>query len=177
MPKAGFETMLTGGHPNSLGNTVKVVNQVLKNRSKLKELFECWFSEDEVVRLRVSNAMKRVCKEKQAWLVPLTDRLIKEIAKINQASTQWTIAQLFDELKGDMTSEQKSAALRIMKKNLEKSEDWIVLNTTMQVLFDWSSDNSRLRTWLKPRLARLAKDPRKSVSNRAAKLAAKINRT
>lgn len=55
-----FEAVLTGGHPNSLGRTVEVVDVVLADRAKLAQLYACYFSEDEVVRLRFSSAMKRV---------------------------------------------------------------------------------------------------------------------
>ena len=58
-----FEQMLTGGHPNSLGRTLEVVESVMSDRERLEDLYNCYFSEDEVVRLRTSNAIKRVTKE------------------------------------------------------------------------------------------------------------------
>lgn len=63
---------------------------------------------------------------------------------------------------------------KLLKKNLEKHDDWIVLNSTMQTLAEWSGDDVRLRRWLVPRLEKLGKDPRKSVSGRAKKLLLKI---
>lgn len=91
-PHAEFERTLTGGHPNSLGNTVDVVESVLADRSRLPDLYSCYFSPDEVVRLRVSSAMKRVARVEPSWLVPFLDGLLGEIADIRQASTQWTLA-------------------------------------------------------------------------------------
>ena len=79
MAKSNFEKLLTGGHPNSLGNTIEVVNTILKDKKRLKDLYNCYFSEDEVVRLRVSNAMKRICAEQEAWLVPYIDKFQSEI--------------------------------------------------------------------------------------------------
>ena len=61
-----FEQRLTGGHPNSLGNTIEVVNEVLKDEKLFDELFNCYFSRDEIVRLRVSNAMKTHLQGKKA---------------------------------------------------------------------------------------------------------------
>ena len=55
-----FESMLTGGHPNSLGRTEEVVDLVLAEQERLSDLYSCYFSADEIVRLRVSSAMKRV---------------------------------------------------------------------------------------------------------------------
>jgi hypothetical protein len=83
-----FETALSGGHPNSLGNTVPVVDEVLKNPTRFSELFACYESKDPVVRLRVSNAMKRVAAGNRVLLMPYIDKLIQEVATLNQASAQ-----------------------------------------------------------------------------------------
>jgi len=82
-----FESMLTGGHPNSLGRTLEVVDSVLADKTRLEELFRCYFSGDEIVRLRTSSAIKRVTIERPEWLEPYLDRLLKEITQIDQAST------------------------------------------------------------------------------------------
>jgi hypothetical protein len=169
-----FETMLTGGHPNSLGRTVEVVELVLADRKKLTDLYQCYFSEDEVVRLRVSSAMKRVTTAHPEWTMDYMDGLQSEIAAIDQASTQWTLAILFDLTAPLLSPSQKQRSLDIMKFNLENHNDWIVLNTTINVLFDWSAQDAELRSWLKPQFERLTKDTRKSVSGRAQKFLAKF---
>jgi hypothetical protein len=165
-----FEEMLTGGHPNSLGNTVEVVNQILADRKKLDDLYQCYFSDDEVVRLRVSNAMKRICKEHPDWLVQYIDKFLKDISKINQASAQWTLAQLFLWLKNDMSEKQFETAKEILKSNLEKSDDWIVQNTTIETLSTWAKNDEKLRLWIIPRLESFSKSDRKSVAGRAKKM-------
>lgn len=170
-----FEQHLSGGHPNSLGNTIQIVEEVLADSSKFDGLFNCYFSEDEVVRLRVSNAMKRICKEKPELLVPYLDRFLNEIAGIDQASTQWTLAQLFILLENDLSDSQMLKAKEIVKNNLANHNDWIVLNTSMETLFQWSKDDKNLRKWLLPHLERLSKDNRKSISKRASKFLDLIN--
>lgn len=164
-----LEQMLTGGHPNSLGRTVEVVNQVLADPSRFAELFACYHSSDAVVRLRTSSAMKRVEAERHDLLVPYIDRFIEEIGQLDQASAQWTLAQLFDRLSEDMTECQRTAALNIMKRNLAGHDDWIVLNTTIEILSGWAVDDRNLREWIAPHLKRLSSDSRKSVASRAAK--------
>lgn len=165
-----FEAMLTGGHPNSLGRTIEVVDTVFANPERLEDLYQCYFSQDEVVRLRTSNGIKRVCREQPEWLVPYIDRLTDEISKIDQASTQWTLANLFDLLEKHLSAEQKAKAQAIMQRNLANHTDWIVLNNSMQVLADWSKNDSDLTQWLLPHLERLSGDGRKSVAKRATKL-------
>ena len=72
-----------------------------------------------------------------------------------------------------MTPTQKTAATRIMQRNLAEHPDWIVLNNTMEALFQWSETDDELRTWLLPHLQRLTGDSRNSVSKRATKLVAR----
>lgn len=165
-----FEAMLTGGHPNSLGRTVEVVDAVLAERARLAELYKCYFSDDEVVRLRTSSAVKRVTVAHPDWTIEFMDGLQSEVAAIDQASTQWTLALLFDLTKQLQTSAQLSRSIDIMKHNLTDRDDWIVLNNSMQVLHEWSLDDRQLSEWLIPQLERLTHDRRKSVSSRAAKL-------
>lgn len=148
---------------------------VLNNPYRFGELFDCYSSSDEVVRLRTSSAMKRVEAVRRDLLVPYINRLINEIGELDQASAQWTLARLFDQLKGEMTSDQRKKALLIMQRNLAHHNDWIVLNTTMETLYLWSKDDPELETWLTPHLQRLTKDKRKSVSKRAEKYLALID--
>ena len=165
-----FEAMLTGGHPNSLGRTIEVVDTVLADPDRFDELFACYRSDDPVVRLRVSNAMRRVEAERHDLLVPYIEKFISEIGALDQPSAQWTLAKLFEALEPDMTPQQRAAAQAIMQRNLAEHDDWIVLNNTMEALFVWSAGDAGLRGWLKPHLERLSKDNRKSVASRAKKL-------
>ncbi|WMN06906.1 hypothetical protein QYS48_34200 [Marivirga arenosa] len=165
-----IENRLKGGHPNSLGNTIEVVDRVLKEQNLFPELFNCYFSDDEVVRLRTSNAMKRICKQDKSILIPYIDRFLVEISEINQASTQWTLAQLFDMLKKDMSKEQILDAQDIMKNNLANHSDWIVLNQSMTTLGEWAKKDDNLKKWMAPHLKRLMADSRKSVASKAKKV-------
>lgn len=47
-----FERMLSGGHHNSLGRTLEIVHFVLEDKRRLAELYECYFSGDELVQER-----------------------------------------------------------------------------------------------------------------------------
>lgn len=165
-----FEERLKGGHPNSLGNTIEIVEEVLANTDLFEELYHCYFSDDEVVRLRVSNAMKRICIANKNILVPYIEKFLTEIVEINQASTQWTLAKLFELLEKEMNEEQIIKAKEIMKNNLANHKDWIVLNNSMETLGKWSKKDENLKTWLIPHLQRLTQDSRKSVAKRSQKI-------
>lgn len=164
-----FESMLTGGHPNSLGRTIEVVEVILANPERLEELYQCYFSDDEVVRLRTSNAFKRITKEHPDWFEPYIDRFLDTVSQINQPSAQWTLAQLMMLMQKRLSDEQLDKAKSVLKQNLESYSDWIVLNFTMEALTRWAKKDEALKTWLKPRLDKLRSDGRKSVANRANK--------
>ncbi|MEM9427369.1 MAG: hypothetical protein AAGA06_11790 [Pseudomonadota bacterium] len=164
-----FDAMLTGGHPNSLGRTVEVVEAVLAEPARLAELYDCYSSDDEVVRLRVSSAMKRVQAARPDLIVPYFDRLIDEIGALDQASAQWTLAILFQAGAPDMTAEQFAQAKALVQRNLAEHDDWIVLNTSIDVLTRWAREDADLRARLEPQLQRLRQDGRKSVVGRAEK--------
>ncbi len=172
----GFERLLSGGHPNSLGRTVEVVDAVLADRSRLADLYRCYFSTDEVVRLRVSSAMKRVTTAHPDWTMDFIDGLQSEVAAIDQPSTQWTLALLFDLLEDQLNAEQHSRAVEIMQGNLANHSDWIVLNNSMKVLAKWAADDPDLAAWLEPHARRLVDDDRKSVASNARKLLAQLGK-
>lgn len=164
-----FETRLTGGHPNSLGSTVEVFEEILADKSKLQDLYDCYESEDEVVRLRVSSALKRVCQAKPEWVAENLDGLLGSIARIEQASTKWTLANIYMWLDDYMTDEQRSLAINILKDNLHY-DDWIVQNLTSESLTYFAKKNPELQAWLIPELRKLTKSRHKSVTKRAHKL-------
>ena len=165
----GFEAMLTGGHPNSLGRTEEVVEIVLANDTRFAELLDCYQSEDDVVRLRVSSALKRIEPTRRDLILDNLDRYVSLAVPLDQPSADWTLAQLFGRMEPDLSAAWKTKALAILKRNLAEKDDWIVLNTTMETLTDWAKGDAALADWLRPHLKRLAGDNRKSVAARARK--------
>lgn len=89
-----FAEALRGGHPNSLGRTEEVVGIVLADHARLEELFATMADQDEVVRVRVGDALEKVCRERPGWFVTHVDRLLGDLGHIEQVSVQWHIAQI-----------------------------------------------------------------------------------
>lgn len=168
------EDRLKGGHPNSLGNTVEVVEDIQAGKVSFEELFNAYFSDDELVRLRVSNGVRRLAREDETVLLPHIDSLLNKVSAIDQDSTQWTYAQLVHLVRDHLNERQTKQALEHMKHNLLKRDDWIVQNTTMETLGEWARDDAPLKKWLVPQLKTRSKDSRKSVANRAKKLLVKL---
>ena len=169
-----FTEMLRGGHPNSLGRTEEVVGVVLADRTRLDDLFATIADPDEVVRLRVGDALEKVCREQPGWFVAHTERLLGDLARIEQPSVQWHVAQMLQHLRDDLSADQAQRATELLQRNLTCSADWIVLNVTMDVLTGWARHDRALAVWLAPELERLRYDDRKSVAKRASKRLAEL---
>lgn len=172
----GIEERLSGGHPNSLGDTVAVVEDILGRKASLDELIKCYRSDDEVVRLRVSNAMKRIALSEKELLLPYLDDILKDISQIDQASTQWTIARLFIVYRDVMNNEQRDLAEAIMMKNLKEHQDWIVLNESMKSMTEWVNHHPKQESAIKELLERHTHDKRRSVSKTAQRCLDTLNR-
>jgi hypothetical protein len=166
--------MLKGGHHNSLGRTEEVVELVRADRDRLGELFACLADSDELVRMRAGDALEKVCRSRPAWFRPYVERLLGEVAAIEQPSVQWHLAQILDHLRRDLSDEQDRQATELLQRNLAESNDWIVLNVTMDILADWAANDPALAGWLRPQLERLSRDRRKSVAKRASNRLAEL---
>ncbi len=102
-----FPEALRGGDPRSLGRTGEAVAAVLADDRRFGELFACLGD----------------------GVAPWVDRLLGDVAAIDQASVQWHLAQILAEIPLDPG--QRDRAVAILKANLEQAHDWIVLTATM----------------------------------------------
>ena len=170
-----FEKMLSGGHHNSLGRTLEVVDIVLSDQGSLDDLFKCYLSRDATVRLRVSNAFKRIFRENPTWFVGYVDKFQSLIPTLNQPSAEWTLAQLHFEFYHLLTEDQKKTAISISKEQLSHSKDWIVLIQTMNLLKKLAEEDQDLKSWLLKKLDLISKDKRKSVSKKAKEIMQSLN--
>ena len=162
-----YEGLLSGGHPNSLGNTVEVVAAVGDNPDLLAELIATYASEDPVVRLRVSSALKRVAAEHPGMVHDALGSIMAWVKDIDQPSAWWSLSQLFHALKELLTASERTDALELMKSVLTSHDDWIVINQTMGTLGEWARTDESLRHWLLPVLEGFTHEPRVSIAKRA----------
>jgi len=161
---------LSGGNPRSLGHPTEVVRFVLDNPARLDELFDCLFNNDEIVRMRAADALEKICQQNPDWVTPYIDRLLTEVAAIEQPSVQWHLAQMIGEL--TLSDAQQAKAVDILKHNLEYATDWIVLNYTLEVFAQFARKDDGLKPYFKQQLERHSHSRHKSVAKRASKLLA-----
>jgi len=65
-----IKAILTGGNPRSLERTEEVVTLVLSNSFRLNELYACLLEDDQIIRMRASDALEKVCRQHPEWLQP-----------------------------------------------------------------------------------------------------------
>ena len=162
-----YEGLLSGGHPNSLGNTVEVVAAVGDNPDLLTELIATYASDDPVVRLRVSSALKRVAADHPGMVHDALAGIMAWVRDIDQPSAWWSLSQLFHALKDLLSASEYTDALELMKSVLTTHDDWIVINQTLGTLGEWARTDESLRHWLLPVLEEFTHEARVSISKRA----------
>jgi len=168
-----FVEMLRGDS-NTLGRTDEVAEIVKAEPSRVNEVFDLYFQDDQWVRLRASSTLKRLWRRDPSMVAPFIDRWISEVASIDQPSVQWTVAQLLDECPELFSNAQAADAESHVKGYIEQSDDWIVINSSIQTLGNRAVDDADLRTFLLPHLKRHAKSSKKSIAGRATKMLAAL---
>ena len=166
------EALLTGGDPRSLRNATIVIDAASRQPARLAELVQCVFSPDEIVRMRASDALEKVCRAHPGLLRPFVPRLLGQMSRIEQASVQWHLAQMLTEV--ELDEAERAAAITILEHNLDTSGDWIVTNLTLQALATFARTSPAVRTRLIERLHHYQDSPYKSVASRARKLLAEF---
>lgn len=165
-----FKDILTvGGKLNTLGRAEEVVQTVLADQSRLDELFDCLFDDDAWVRMRAVDALEKVCRVHPAWLSPYIDRLLYEVAAIDQASIHWHLAEMFRKI--ELSPSKRQQAIAIMKRNITKnSADWIVSSNTMETLAQYARSGYVTREEIVPLFKIQQTHHSKAVVKRATKL-------
>ncbi|HEY0964928.1 MAG TPA: hypothetical protein VGE13_00430 [Candidatus Saccharimonadales bacterium] len=165
-----FADILTeGGKKNTLGRAEEVLQIVANDHSRLEELYRCLFEDDAWVRMRAVDTLEKICRVHPDWLDPYIERLLSEVAAIDQASVQWHLAQMFGRI--SLSPDQRRRAIKIMERNISSKEaDWIVASNTMDTLAKFVADGILPASELAP----LLKIQQSHHSNAVVKRATRI---
>ncbi len=165
---------MVGGKSNSLGRVNDVIEEVLRNRDRLEELYSCLFNEDPWVRMRAADALEKVCRVHPEWVVAYVDRFNEELAPSTQPSIQWHLAQMYGEL--ELDEKQKGFAATWLKGLLSTTEvDWIAAANAMDTLASFTADGSFPASEMIALLKIQQQHRSKSVRKRADKLLAGLS--
>jgi hypothetical protein len=170
-----FRSILTiGEHRNSLGRAGEILQIVLHDRSRLDELFECVMDDDAWVRMRAIDTLEKVCRVHPDWLLPYVERLLHEVAAIDQPSIQWHLAELFAEI--ELSESERKRAIHRMIRNITDIEvDWIVAANTMETLTMYVNLGYLPAEAVIPLLKKQQAHRSQAVVRRATKLLGELN--
>lgn len=174
-PPARLSDRLAGGSRRSLGEADAVAAEARGSRRLVDELVDCLLVEDELVRMRAADALEKVARDRPEWVAPHVDRLLGEVAEVEQPSVRWHVAQLLAEVPLDPS--QRERAVVLLRRMLEEETDWIVLTCAMSAMTDLALAGSAPDTvapWLVAVLRRHARDPRPAVAKRATRQLARM---
>lgn len=169
-----FKVMLAeDGKKNSLGRVNDVVESVLNDHSRLEELYETMFSPDVWVRMRAVDAFEKICRVHPDWIEAYIDKIQSELDASTQASIQWHIAQIYEQV--NLNGTQKRHALDWLTELLRTTDvDWIVSANAMKTLGIFVQSNDYSKTDFE-RLLRVQKGHKSNaVVKRANKLLAAL---
>ena len=160
--------MLSGGDPRSLRGVPEVISLAAGDAAAFEALFMCLFNGDEIVRMRAADALEKIARVQPGRFVAYRRRLLRDAARIDQASVQWHLAQILGEI--ELSEAERARAVTILRRNLERYDDWLVINLTLEALTHFAHDDPQLRAELIPILRAHRGSRRKSTATRAAKL-------
>jgi len=172
-PSASLRAHLSGGDPRTLGDVDLVVSVVLARPQRLDELIHCVIDRgDEIVRMRASDALEKVCRSRPTLVKPYVALLLGKMSRIDQPSVRWHVAQMIGQL--ELSPRQRERAAVLLRQNLDESSDWIVLNHSLDTMAVLARQDPLLVPTLCGYLRRYERSSHKSLSSRAHKLLAEF---
>ncbi|QKE82570.1 hypothetical protein [Arthrobacter sp. NEB 688] len=127
------EVLAAGGRSNSLGRAGEVLALLRTDPSRVDELVACISADDAWVRMRAVDTFEKLVREDPSLGQPHLPHLLGELARSEQASVQWHVAQLLALL--DLDDDERAQAVRWLTGRLRTTEvDWIVAAQSMATL-------------------------------------------
>ncbi len=159
---------LTGGDLRSIGRADEVVEDILKNPTLYKEVFEGMIHDDPRVRMRSADALEKVSQKHPEYLQPFKKRLINEIAKQEQQEIRWHVAQMFSYL--ELDKKERDKVIQILFTYIDTSKSNIVKVFSMQTLTDFAQKDNKIKPMILKELKKVMKSGSPAVVNRGKKL-------
>lgn len=165
---------LRGGDLRSIGKADEVVQDILKNPSFFKDVFEGMLNDDPIIRMRSADVIEKVSKRQPEDLQPFKSRLINEVSKIEQKEVRWHVAQMFSYLKID--KKERDKIMKILLSYVDKDESKIVKTFSMQTLADFAERDESIRSHIIKIIEEIMKTGSPAVISRGKKLIRKFKR-
>ena len=163
---------LRGGDRRSIGRAEEVAADVLADPSLFDVVFDGMACDDPVVRMRAADAVEKATGERPALLGDAhRERLLGDLAAVDQQEVRWHVAQLLPRL--DLDGEDVDRAVGILDGYLD-DESRIVRVNAMSALADLAVAHPGLREGVRARIEASMAEGSPAVRARGRKLLAAL---
>jgi hypothetical protein len=169
----GFKETLSGGTRTSVGEADKVIQQLLKNATKLNEIYGLFLDEDPVVAMRASYVAIKVAEQSPQSVNPFTKDVLKNLDLYVQQEVRWHIPQLLVHM--ELSKAQRKRAYEVVMSWAETDKSKIVGYYGFQAAADFAELDEQLLQDFIPRIRKANKSGAKSIQNRCKKIAKQLD--
>jgi hypothetical protein len=159
--------MLEGTDRRSIGRADEVARLVLREPSRFRELIQCLWDENPVVRMRAADAAEKASAKKPRLLDRHKPELLGLLAEAEQIELRWHLAAIVPRLR--LTAPERQRAAAALLRYLEGRSS-IVKTFALQGLADLARNDANLRRRVKHLLEEAAQSGTPAMRARARKL-------
>lgn len=164
--------LLRGGDFRSIGRADEVVDIVLSSPSQFDEVFAGTLSDDSLIRMRCADAVEKIAKKRPDLLAPFKERLIEDVALIDQQEVQWHLAQMMAYL--DYNGEEEARVVKVLR-GLLSSKSRIVVVSSLDTLTELATRNGFLMESVIMDIEKAMKNGAPSVKSRGKRLLGRLS--
>lgn len=162
---------LAGGDRRSIGQSDRVVREVLKRPSLFATVIRGLDCADPLIRMRCADAAEKMTRSHPDWLQPHKAALLALAARTTEQEMRWHLAQMLPRL--TLTpAETHRVVARILEYLNDDSR--IVKTFAMQALADFAERDHALRLRALPLLDDLTRTGSPAMRSRGRRLVARL---
>ena len=154
-----------------IGGSEEVVRGVLADPGQFRLVSDAMLGPDLVVRMRAADAVEKITGRRADLLRGPEDRVLTEVAAIDQQEVRWHVAQLLPRLA--LTQPQRAQAITILRGFLD-DDSRIVRTFAIQAVADLVEHDEEMRSWVLPLLAELTRTGTPAMRSRGRQLLARL---
>mgnify|MGYP001289366841 CR=1 FL=1 len=158
---------LRGGDRRSVGRSNQVVATIRRQPALFPALIDGMHHDDEVVRMRAADALKKLTVMNPEWLQPFKAQLIKLAARATQQELRWHLAQVLPRL--ELSRRDRVIVVAVFRRYLQ-DQSRIVKAFAMQGFTDLAIQEHRLRAPVRRLISSLTRTGSPSMKTRGRKL-------
>jgi hypothetical protein len=129
-----FKSAISNGDLRSVRGVSAVVDEVLQDPKRFREIFLLILDQNVAVRMRAVDAVEKITRIKPELLRPYKKTILNKIATIEQKEIQWHVAQVIPRL--ELSSQESLEAQSTLERYLKTSNSNIVRVMSLQAVAD-----------------------------------------